>query len=113
MVDPGKTLIPTPLVDALPERLWWLGNLYFVFGRTLHLCIRDGYRTVEFDGQEIGRGRKPLDGFHRAPSDAARDRSMDLDFGLIALVSLIIAGSLWWSLRRAASGRFSGDMTGH
>jgi hypothetical protein len=107
------TLIPAPLVDALPERFWWLGNEYLVFGHRLHLCIGDRCRTVEFDGQEVGRGRKPLIDFHPAPSDDVLDRLWRIDFGWIALLSLAIAGAAFTVHRRVGSGRSSGDIGGH
>jgi len=107
------TLIPAWLVDALPERLWWLGNLYRVFGHWLHLCVGDARRTIEFDGREVGRGRKPLDGFHPSLSDDAQDRLWRLDFGWIALLSLAIAATLFWALRLVGSDRSSGDISGH
>ena len=113
MADRMTTLIPAPLVDALPERFWWLGNVYLVFGHRLHMCIGDGCRTVEFDGREIGRGRKPLGDFHPALSDDALDRLWRLDFGWIALVSLIIAGAAFGVLGRVGSGGSSGDIGGH
>jgi hypothetical protein len=104
------TLIPARLVDALPEKLWWLGNTYRVFGHRLHLCIGDACRTIEFDGREVGRGRKPLDGFHPTLSDDALDRLWRLDFGWIALLSLIIAATPSWALRLVGPDRSSGDI---
>lgn len=61
--------IPTVVVDVLPERLWFYGNLYRVFGRDVHFCVADGgLRTVEVDGDEVGRGR-PIGDVPDAPED--------------------------------------------
>ena len=42
-------------VDLLPRRLWWSGNMHYGF--RLHFCY-GAYRIVEFDGEEIARGRR-------------------------------------------------------
>ena len=88
--------IPTTVVDALPERLWFFGNLYRVFGRDVHFCVADdGFRTVEVDGDEVGRGR-PIGDVHDAPSDPrVTDWLGRLDLGwfvsalLVGLVSIV------------------------
>ena len=49
--------LPSRLVDALPLSLWRPANL-FVGGR-LHFCT-NGARTVEWNGREIGAGRRPF-----------------------------------------------------
>jgi hypothetical protein len=63
------------IVDGLPSRLWKSGNLYMPFNHwpfsylpesstftehTLHFCVGDGVRTVEWDDREIARGAKPF-----------------------------------------------------
>jgi hypothetical protein len=102
------TLIPAPFVDALPERFWWLGNLVLGIRHLLHLFIGgDGCRTVEFDGREVGRGRKPLVDSIQLSGDVL-DRVWRLDFGWIALLSLIIAIPVFAVRRRVASGRYLG-----
>jgi hypothetical protein len=53
-------VVPGFIVDRLPPRLWHLGNLYGnrFTGYRLHFCYGDGdRRTVEWRGQEVGRGR--------------------------------------------------------
>ncbi len=61
--------LPEPVVDVLPEGLWFYGNLYRVFGRDVHFCVaHDGIRTVEVDGDEVGRGR-PIGDVPDAPED--------------------------------------------
>lgn len=60
-------LIPPGLVDALPEKLWWLGNIYRLFGHDMHFCT-GGSRTIELDGAEIGRGSRPFVDFVEEPS---------------------------------------------
>ncbi len=82
--------VPSALVDALPTQLWSLGNLYRVFGRTLHFCVGDGQRTIELDGNEIGHGRKPFAEFHDAPSDRASDLAWRVDLGWTALLASAI-----------------------
>ena len=62
------------IVDGLPRRLWRPGNLYMPFNHrpfsylpersnlahhSLHFCVGDGVRAVEWDGREIARGAKP------------------------------------------------------
>jgi hypothetical protein len=62
------------IVDALPSRLWKPGNLYMPFNHrpfsylpecstftehTLHFCVEEGVRTVEWDDREIARGTVP------------------------------------------------------
>jgi hypothetical protein len=54
-------ILPGLLIDRLPRRLWRPGNLYL--GMRLHFCIADDedgktVRTVEWQGSEIGRGRR-------------------------------------------------------
>lgn len=57
-------VIPAFVVDRLPLRLWRPANLYV--GMHLHFCIdtndlADTVRTVEWEGREVGRGRRTLD----------------------------------------------------
>jgi len=66
--------IRATIVDGLPSRLWKSGNLYILFNHrpfsylpevrhspnTLHFCVGDGVRTVEWDDREIARGAKPF-----------------------------------------------------
>jgi hypothetical protein len=51
------------VVDVLPERLWRPGNRYL--GMRLHFCVGGetdrAVRTVEWNGREVGRGRKAAD----------------------------------------------------
>jgi hypothetical protein len=64
-------LVPRRVVDALPERLWKPGNLIIPrFGASAighwHFCVAgDGsgrsVRTVEHNGREVARGRRPFD----------------------------------------------------
>lgn len=90
-------LVPARLVDVLPTRLWSLGNLYRVFGRCLHFCVGGegpgGWRTIELDGVEIGRGRKPFVAFHEAPDEKDRYLAWRVDFGWIVAVTLVIAAA--------------------
>jgi hypothetical protein len=54
------------LVDALPERLWRVGNLYQLPGGDWHFCIAGrpgtpgGVRTVEWRGRIVARGRRSI-----------------------------------------------------
>ena len=64
--DRGVQLVPAFLIDRLPLRLWKPGNDYL--GMRLHMCVAGAesdpeitVRTVEWKGNEIGRGRRPLD----------------------------------------------------
>ncbi len=63
--------IPARVVDALPQRLWRPGNLFL--GARLHFCVDGGtgepVRTVEWNGAEIGLGRKPFTFFPDAEAD--------------------------------------------
>ena len=52
-----RRVLRPAVVDLLPTRLWRSGNLYWSF--RLHFCY-DPYRTVEWDGNEIARGRRLL-----------------------------------------------------
>lgn len=56
-------------VDLLPRRLWKPGNLFMPFGHSLHFCsgpsVQHAVRTIEWDGQEIARGRHEF----RAPPE--------------------------------------------
>ncbi len=91
-------LVAATLVDVLPERLWSFGNLYRVFGRSLHFCVGgDGpiaQRTIELDGVEIGRGRKPFIDFHDAPGEKMSDLAWRVDLGWAALmaIAIVVAG---------------------
>lgn len=98
-------VLPAPFVDALPERLWWLGNSYRVFGHSLHLCVGGGRRTLEVDGREIGRGQRPLLDFHDQPSEDAVDLLWRLDIGWIAVTTLLIVVALGAILIFVASDR--------
>ncbi len=51
-------IIPATVIDFLPIDWWKPANLHFVRSHTLHFCTAEGVRTVEWDGKEIGRGRK-------------------------------------------------------
>jgi hypothetical protein len=64
-------LIPANLVDSMPEKLWWLGNVYRLFDRDLHFCTGGsaGSRTIELDGVEIGLGVRPFSDFVEEPAD--------------------------------------------
>ena len=87
------TVIPAPVVDALPERLWFLGNIYRVFGRSLHFCVGgDGAeRTIDLDGAVIGRGGRRLRRVHNPPDDETLYRLWRLDLGWVALAGLAVA----------------------
>jgi hypothetical protein len=58
-------LVPAPVVDRLPRRLWEPGNLRFYFGGrvTVHFCY-DWRRTIEVTApvihrtRVVGRGKK-------------------------------------------------------
>jgi len=76
------------LVDLLPARLWAAGNLYLVFGHRVHLCVGDGARTVEVDGQEVARGRRPIGDGHSEATGPIWERLWTLDLGWVAAVSL-------------------------
>jgi hypothetical protein len=86
--------LPTPLVDALPERLWFYGNLYRVFGRDVHCCVGDeGHRTIEVDGVEVGRGR-PIGDVPPAPADPRVGEWLYLvDIGWVTTAALIALAS--------------------
>lgn len=86
-------MLPAAFVDALPERLWFLGNIFTAFGRTVHFCVGgESQRTIELDGVEIGRGRRTLTDFHDTPSDDVAIRLWTIDFGwaALALVGAVI-----------------------
>lgn len=53
-------MIVARLVDVLPLAWWRPGNLRLVGSHSLHFCVGGGVRTVEWDGREIARGRKPF-----------------------------------------------------
>ena len=61
------------IVDRLPRRLWRPGNHFMPFNHrpmsylpqswkvtnhSLHFCVADGRRTVEWDGREVARGTR-------------------------------------------------------
>jgi hypothetical protein len=60
------------VVDILPRRLWRPSNFFMPFNHrplpaswsltdhTLHFCVADGRRTVEWDGREVARGTRPF-----------------------------------------------------
>ena len=98
-------VLPASIVDALPQRLWWLGNSYRVFGHSLHLCVGGGKRTLEVDGREIGRGQRPLPDFHDPPSDDAIDLLWRLDIGWIAVTTLLVVVAVGVTLTYVASDR--------
>jgi hypothetical protein len=98
-------VLPAPFADALPERLCWLGNSYRVFGHSLHLCVGGGRRTLEVDGREIGRGRRPLLDFYDQPSDDAVDLLWRLDIGWIAVTTPLIVAALGVIMIYVASDR--------
>jgi hypothetical protein len=63
-------IVPHWIVDALPERLW-APNLFIPrYGAALighwHFCVgpgnddRDSVRTVERNGRQVARGRRPF-----------------------------------------------------
>jgi len=81
------------VVDLLPARLWSAGNLYLVLGRHVHLCVGDGARTVEVDGREVARGRKPVGVAHGDASGSVWERLGDVDLGwtAVATVAAILA----------------------
>ena len=48
------------VIHRAPAWIWRPGNLRFVRGHVVHVCtIDDGLRTVEIDGREVLRGRRP------------------------------------------------------
>jgi len=81
------------VVDLIPARLWSAGNLYLVFGRQVHLCMGDGARTVEVDGREVARGRKPLDDALGDASGPVWERLgvVDLGWTAVAAVAALLA----------------------
>lgn len=84
-------MIPAQVVDALPERLWFVGNMYRVFGRTLNLCVGgDGHRTIELDYTEIGRRRRRLPHFRAPPSDQTAGRLWRLDLGWASFAAFVL-----------------------
>jgi len=94
-------VIPATLVDALPERFWWTGNDYLVFGRFLHLCVAPGGNwTVELDGAEIGRGHRSIRDFAHPPDERTRDHFSEIDLGWTALASAIAIALLMAAVRR-------------
>jgi hypothetical protein len=76
------------IVDLLPTGLWAAGNLYLVFGRQVHLCFGDGVRTVEVDGREVARGRRPVDPGSGEVSGPLAEVLGTADFGWITVVAL-------------------------
>lgn len=68
-------IVPAFVIDRLPLRWWRIGNLYL--GMRLHFCIgggRDGpVRTVEWNGREIGIGRRVIDLDTIPPADPSWD----------------------------------------
>jgi hypothetical protein len=102
-------LIPALLVDALPERFWWLGNGYQV---SVAALVIERCRTVELTDVRSGEAAS-LGRFPSGASDGALDRLWLLDFGWIAVLSLIIAGAAFGAFRRVRSGQPSGDIKGH
>jgi hypothetical protein len=47
------------LIDVAPRWVWKPANLRIVRGHTLHFCFgHEGRRTIEWDGREIGVGRR-------------------------------------------------------
>lgn len=74
------------IVDALPQRLWWSGNTYLVFGRTVHLCVGlGGHRTIEVEGMEVARGKREISDLSHTPATPRRDRLSEIDLGWAAL----------------------------
>lgn len=62
------SLLPTRLMDALPQRWWALGNLHRARGTNLtwHFCVSSGHeqtavRTVEAVGRVLAWGHRPFD----------------------------------------------------
>jgi hypothetical protein len=105
------TVVPPPLVDALPERLWSLGNLYQFFGQSLHFCVGgDGtasLRTIEVNGHEVGQGRKPFRDFVQPLDGEAGSRRWRFDLGWLVVggiaAYIAVALTLGRVLRRAGS----------
>jgi hypothetical protein len=106
LTSPGDAgiVVPPLIVDLLPERLWWPGNIYRVFGRDLHLCVAaGGHRTVELEGREIGRGTRGLAESPHGHQDEVRDRLLDVDLGWLS--AALVVGLLllvWVASRRSA-----------
>lgn len=83
-------VVPSYVVDLLPERLWWPGNIYRVFGRHLHLCVAaGGHRTVELEAREIGRGTRTLAKSPDGPRNETKDRLWDIDLGWLTVALLL------------------------
>jgi len=83
------------VVDALPGTLWSLGNLYQVFGRSIHFCTNGAQRTIEVDGLEVAAGRKerPVTEFEMA-GKASRLWRFDLGWiGVCGLVAVLVIGA--------------------
>jgi hypothetical protein len=65
MQSDGAMKVPALVVDRLPLRLWEPANLYL--GARLHFCVAASaegdwtVRTVEWNGEEVGRGHASLD----------------------------------------------------
>jgi hypothetical protein len=83
-------------VDALPARPWAMGNLYTVSGHSLHLCVRDGSRMVEWDGAEVVAGTFGTGQCHELPPDRLTRALMRVDLGWLGvglvLVAVVLAG---------------------
>jgi hypothetical protein len=94
-------VIPTPVVDALPERLWFYGNQYQVFGRDVHFCVADGmHRTIEVDGDEVGRGRVIGDVAPAPDNEDVRLWLSSIDFGWLAAGVIAVLVALVTIVRR-------------
>lgn len=80
-------LLPDELVDAMPARLWVTANLFWLFDLDLHFCT-NGFRSVELDGVEIGRGRTLFVGYPDDVIDEPLTRhSADAFLEFVALVA--------------------------
>jgi len=105
------TVLPPPLVDALPEELWALGNLYQLFGQSLHFCVggngTTSVRTIEVNGHEVGHGREPFQDFVQPLDEEPFLRRWRFDLGWLVVggvaAYIAVALTLGRVLRRVGS----------
>ena len=51
-------LLPTFVVDRLPDDWWRPGNLRRVLGLEVHLCDDDHVKSIEVNGRVVAQGRR-------------------------------------------------------
>jgi len=108
MMATMSNLVIASAVDALPSRMWALGNIYPVFGRRVHLCVGDGVRTVELDGREIARGRHVPARVEDVPSPFVEDVLQRFDLGWLAVGTMALLAVLALAGRGASAARGRG-----